>query len=75
MRVSINIENADTSIVNAIRAVLKTRSTINFTIKQEKEVDFLPSKRLLNAINEVENGEVVSFANHDDAIRYLNAND
>ncbi len=75
MRVSINIENADTSIINAIKAILKTRSTINFTIQQEKKKKITPSKRLLKAIKEVENGEVVSFSNYNEAMKYLNAND
>lgn len=75
MRVLVEIENADKSLLDALRAVLKVRRDLHFSIVKEKEKKLKPSKRLLNAIKEVQNGEVVSFATHAEAMKYLNAND
>ncbi|WP_162165547.1 hypothetical protein [Campylobacter fetus] len=37
MQVAINIENANKSIINALRAVLKTQPDVKFKIKENKQ--------------------------------------
>ena len=62
MTATITLENANTSIINALKTVIKLNPEVKFKIKKSKE----PSDELLEAIRQVENGEVTKCKDFDD---------
>lgn len=59
MRAIITLENADNALINTIKSIIKLNPQVKFKITKPKE----PSNELLEAIKEVENGEVITFDN------------
>lgn len=71
MQVDFSIANADNKLINALKSVIKLYPDAKAKVKIYKE----PNDKLLEAIKEVEKGEVVTFTSHDEAMEYLDAND
>lgn len=66
------IETEKTKIENKLKNKIKKEHFIKDAIMEKWRT---PNAELLSAIKEVENGEVVSFDTHQQAMDYLNAED
>lgn len=62
MTATITLENANDTIINTLKSVIKLNPQVKFKITKSKE----PSDELLEAIRQVENGEVTEWKNLDE---------
>ena len=62
MTATITLKNANDTIINTLKSVIKLNPQVEFKIKKSKE----PSDELLEAIRQVENGEVTEWQSLDE---------
>lgn len=62
MTATITLKNANATIIDTLKRVIKLNPQVEFTIKKSKE----PSDELLEAIRQVENGETIKCKDFDD---------
>lgn len=62
MTATITLKNANATIIDTLKRVIKLNPQVEFTIKKSKE----PSDELLEAIRQVENGEVTQWQSLDE---------
>ena len=68
MTATITLKNADSTIIDTLKRVIKLSPQVEFKIKKSKE----PSDELLEAIRQVENGEVTQWQSLDEFQKAMN---